>query len=186
MPSNSARASPSSSRPRSKAPDRLLDEREQDEALRAAHARRRPRCSARAAFLSVVRAAGVVAEQVVDLAEDDLGLRAARRVAELLVALERLHDERPALRRLRRGRSRCCPSRRSALASRGRVARLLEGPAGLLGLGARLLEPARCSAAPRRARAPPRPRGRRSAGPGASRGRAASPRCRARAATSRG
>ena len=138
------------------------------------------------AFLSVARAARVVAEQVVDLAEDDLGLGAARRVAELLVALERLHDERAALRGLRRDRSRCCPSRRSALRLAGRVAGLLEGPVGLLGLGARLVELADVA---QRLRAPERPLGRvraRAAGPRAARGRAASPRCRARAATSRG
>src|SRR6202035_1722387 len=41
--------------------------------------------------------AGVVAQQVVDLAEHHLCLGTARRIAELLVALERLRDERSTL-----------------------------------------------------------------------------------------
>ena len=96
---------------------RLLDEGQQDEALRAARARRPTSVQRSTAFVERRARAGVVAEQVVDLAEDDLGLGAARRVAELLVALERL-------RRRARGPARAAPrslamwpSRRSALAS---------------------------------------------------------------------
>ena len=61
--------------------------------------------------------ARVVAQEVVDLAEDDFGLRAAADVADALVALEGLDDERAKPCAGCASSLAMCPSKRSALAS---------------------------------------------------------------------